>query len=171
MSVSTARRPLPALVFLLVLSVLTAIVWWRVLHRPDASSSPSPKSSSAAPLTCTPGGKAVRLPPASSVLVVVLNGADRNQLASQVSAQLKARGFRTGTPTNAPTTLPGVGEIQFGSAGRASATLLSYYVPGARLVAGTPAGATVNLVLGTDFRSLAAQATVNKAVADAKKPC
>ena len=97
MSVSTARRPLPALAFLLVLSVLTAIVWWRVLHRPDASSSTAPPSHSAAPLTCAPG-KAVRLPPARSVLVVVLNGANRDQLATQVSTQLKARGFRTGTP-------------------------------------------------------------------------
>lgn len=171
MSVSTVRRPLPALVFLLVLSMLTAIVWWRVLHRPDASSSTAPKSSTAAPLTCTPGGKAIRLPAPNSVLVVVLNGADRNQLATQVSTQLKARGFRTGTPTNAPTTMPGIAEIQFSSAGRAGATLLSYYVPGARLVAGTPVGSSVNLVLGTGFHALAAQATVNKAVANAKKPC
>jgi LytR cell envelope-related transcriptional attenuator len=169
MSVSTARRPLPALAFLLVLSVLTGIVWWRVLHRPDASSSTAPPSHSVAPLTCAPG-RALRLPPARSVQVVVLNGANRDQLAGQVSTQLKARGFRTGTPGNADVT-PGVGEIQFSSTGRASATLLSFYVPGATLVAGNTPGATVNLVLGTGFKSLAAQTAVNQAVAKAKKPC
>jgi len=111
------------------------------------------------------------LPPATSVQVIVLNGANRDQLAAQVSNQLKARGFRTGTPTNAPSILPGVGEIQFSSAGRASATLLSFYVPGARLVAGNLSGATVDLVLGSGFKSLAAQTTVNKAIAKAKKSC
>jgi hypothetical protein len=171
MSVSTARRPLPALVFLLVLSVLTAIVWWRVLHRPTASSSTATPSVTAAPLTCTPGGHVVRLPAPNAVLVVVLNGANRDQLATQVTAQLKARGFRTGTPSNAPSILSGTAEIQFSTAGRAGATLLSYYIPGARLVAGSPAGSSVTLVLGTGFKGLAAQATVNKAVASASKPC
>jgi hypothetical protein len=161
----------PALAFLLVLSVLTAIVWWRVLHRPEASSGSPAPTTSAAPLTCTPGGKAVRLPAPSAVSVVVLNGANRDQLASQVTAQLKARGFRTGTPSNAPGIIPGTGQIEFGGAGRAGATLLSYYVPGARLVAGNVSGSSVTLVLGTEFRSLAAQATVNKAVAKADKPC
>jgi hypothetical protein len=171
MSVSTARRPLPALAFLLVLSVLTGIVWWRVLHRPDASSGTAAPPSSAAPLSCTPGGQAVRLPVPSAVSVVVLNGANRDQLASQVTTQLKARGFRTGTPSNAPSIVPGTAQIEFTAAGRAGATLLSYYVPGARLVAGNASGTSINLVLGTGFRSLAAQATVNKAVAKAKKPC
>jgi hypothetical protein len=171
MAVSTTRRPWPALVFLLVLSVLTAIVWWRVLHRPDASSSTAPPPSTAAPLTCTPGGKAVRLPAPNTVLVVVLNGANRDQLASQVTAQLKARGFRTGTPTNAPSVLSGTAEIQFSTASRAGATLLSYYIPGARLVPGNATGSTINLVLGTGFKALAAQATVNNAVAKANKAC
>jgi hypothetical protein len=171
MSVSTARRPLPALVFLLVLSVLTAIVWWRVLHRPNASSSTASPPATTAPLSCTPGGKAIRLPAPNTVLVVVLNGANRNQLATQVTGQLKARGFRTGTPADAPSTLSGTAEIQFSTASRASATLLSYYVPGARLVAQNTGGSSVTLVLGTDFKALAAQATVNKALANAKKPC
>jgi LytR cell envelope-related transcriptional attenuator len=171
MSVSTRRRPLPALAFLLVLSVLTAIVWWRVLHRPDASSGTAAPSVSAAPLTCTHGAPAVRLPAPSAVTVVVLNGANRDQLASQVTTQLKARGFRTGTPSNAPSILSGIAQIEFSTAGRAGATLLSYYIPGARLVSGNASGTSVTLVLGTGFRGLAPQATVNKAVAKANKPC
>jgi hypothetical protein len=172
MSVSTTRRPLPALVFLLVLSVLTAIVWWRVLHRPSASSSPATSPViTTAPLTCTPGGTGVRLPAPNAVTVVVLNGANRDQLATQVTAQLKARGFRTGKADNAPSILSGTAEIQFSTATKAGATLLSYYVPGARLVPGGSTGNSITLVLGTGFKALAAQATVNKAVAKAGKPC
>ncbi|HEU5268953.1 MAG TPA: LytR C-terminal domain-containing protein [Jatrophihabitans sp.] len=158
--------------FLLVLSVLTAIVWWRVLHRPTASSTTTTTPSvTAAPLTCTPGGKAIRLPAPQTVLVVVLNGANRNQLATQVTAQLKARGFRTGKPDDAPSPMSGTAEIQFSTASRAAATLLSYYVPGARLVASSPAGSPLTLVLGTGFHALAPQAAVKQSVASAGKPC
>ena len=172
MSVSTARRPLPALVFLLVLSVLTAIVWWRVLHRPTASSTTTTTPTiTTAPLTCTPGGKAVKLPSPSAVQVIVLNGANRQGLAGEVTSELQARGFHTGTPGNAPSTLSETAEIQFSTAGRPGATLLSYYVPGARLVASNVGGSSVTLLLGTGFKALAAQATVNRAVANASKPC
>ena len=37
MATSTSRRPLPALAFLLALSLLTALVWWRVIHRSDSA--------------------------------------------------------------------------------------------------------------------------------------
>jgi hypothetical protein len=170
MTASTARRPLPAVAFLLVLSVLTAIVWWRVLHRPDSSGAtgtPAPTK----PITCASGSKAVVLPQPDAVTVVVLNGAGRDQLASQVSAQLKARGFTTGVPGDAPAPLTGVGQIQFGRAGKAGATLLSFYVPGAKLVAANRADAGLTLVLGSGYRALAAQATVNGDVAQAKKSC
>ena len=42
MATSTARRPLPALAFLLALSLLTALVWWRVLHRSDSAKAAAP---------------------------------------------------------------------------------------------------------------------------------
>lgn len=101
----------------------------------------------------------------------MLNGANRDQLATQVTNQLKARGFRTGTPSTAPTTIPGVGQIQFGTAGKAGATLLSFYVPGATIVAQKRADAGLTLVLGTGYKALAAPATVARSVAAAKKPC
>jgi hypothetical protein len=157
-------------VFLLVLSILTAIVWWRVLHRPDASSTTS-QPTQVAPLTCTPTGKASAIPTPRSITVTVLNGAGREGLAGQVSSQLKTRGFQTGTPGNAPATVTGVGQIQYGSTERAGATLLSYYVPGAKLVAGGAPATAVQLVLGTGFQALAPQASVTKALAKATKSC
>ncbi len=169
MSVATRRRPLPALAFLLALSILTGIVWWRVLHRAEptgTASSPTPSQSA----RCTPGSRTVKLPTPSSVTVTVLNGAGREQLATKVSTQLKSRGFSTDTPGNAPT-LTGVGEIRFGTAGRPGATLLSYYLPGAKLAAASRRDAKVEVVLGSGFRSLASAATVSRSVATASKSC
>jgi len=169
MSVATRRRPLPALAFLLALSILTGIVWWRVLHRAEptgSASNPSPSQSA----RCTPGSRAVKLPAPTSVTVTVLNGAGREQLAGTVSSQLKSRGFATGTPGNAPA-LTGVGEIRYGTAGRAGATLLSYYLPGAKLAAASRRDAKVEVVLGSGFKALASAATVTRAVAAAGKGC
>ncbi|MDQ2837229.1 MAG: LytR C-terminal domain-containing protein [Actinomycetota bacterium] len=169
MSAMTSRRPLPALVFLLVLTVLTAIVWWRVLHRPDGTTT-ADGPVTVQPIKCTPGGKKVTLPTPASVKVDVLNGAGREQLATQVSTLLKSRGFAVGTPGNAGA-LTGTGEIQFGSAGASGATLLSYYLPGAKMVAQKRSDNLINLVLGSGYQTLASPAAVTKAVTEAKKPC
>lgn len=169
MSTATRRRPLPALAFLLALSALTSIVWWRVLHRPEPSETagtPTPTQSR----QCTPGARAIRLPAPSAVTVTVLNGAGRDRLATQVTAQLKTRGFKVGTP-GTTSALAGVAEIRFGAAGRPGATLLSYHLPGAKLAPGNRAGGSVEVVLGAGYRSLAATDTVNRAVAAAGKTC
>lgn len=169
MSTATRRRPLPALAFLVALSVLTAIVWWRVLHRAEpAGTAQSPGTGQSA--SCTPSTQAIRLPAPASVSLVVLNGAGRDLLATRVTSQLKSRGFKAGTP-GTTSGLSGVGEIRYGATGRAGATLLSYHLPGAKL---TPVGggsARITVVLGAGFRSLAPLDTVTKAVAGAGKPC
>ncbi len=169
MSESARRRPLPALAFLLVLTVLTAIVWWRVLHRPGAST-PAAAPTTVQPARCTPGAKAVRLPNPRAVTVDVLNGAGRYHLATDVSTELKSRGFTMGTP-NSTAALGGVAEIRFGMAGRAGATLLSYHVPGAKLVLARRPDARIDLVLGSGFHALASPAAVSRTVASAKKAC
>ncbi|HEV2887150.1 MAG TPA: LytR C-terminal domain-containing protein [Jatrophihabitans sp.] len=152
MPTATRRRPLPALAFLLALSILTGIVWWRVLHRSEESlATGTPTASQSA--RCTPGARAVRLPNPASVTVVVLNGAGRDQLANRVTSQLKSRGFTVGTP------------------GRPGATLLSYYLPGAKLVPASRRDARIEVLLGSGFRSLATADTVKRAVASAGKTC
>jgi hypothetical protein len=175
MSASSARRPLPALAFLLALTVLTAIVWWRVLHRTDASAS-APVKVTQAP-TCTPTGASATIPKPVSVTVKVRNGAQRDGLASAVTAQLKARGFTTTaadtvTVQSELATLGSeVAEIRFGAAGKAGATLLSYYLPGSKLVVISRSGASVDVVLGKSFKSLATPGSVAAAEAKVKKPC
>jgi hypothetical protein len=169
MSTATRRRPLPALAFLLALTALTAIVWWRVLHRPEpdsAAGAPTPTQSS----QCTPAPNTVRLPAPTAVTVTVLNGAGRDRLATQVTGQLKSRGFKTGTP-GTTSALAGVAEIRFGPAGRAGATLLSYHLPGAKLTAGSRAGAGVEVVLGSSYRSLATPEAARRAAASGGRSC
>lgn len=170
MSVETRRRPLPALAFLLALSALTGIVWWRVLQRPDTSQPTTRTPVTAQSSRCTPGAKSVRLPTPASVTVVVLNGAGRDLLATKVSSQLKARGFTVGTP-DTTAALAGVGEIRYGAAGRPGATLLSYYLPGARLAPVNRPDVKVEVVLGSGFQSLASADTVKRAIAAANKSC
>ena len=168
MSTATRRRPLPALAFLLALSVLTGIVWWRVLHRPEPAD--PVRTPVAGQPTCTPGAQPARLPTPRSVRVVVLNGSGRDLLASRTSGQLKSRGFTVGTPgTTSP--LGGVAEIRYGTAGRSGATLLGYHVPGAKLVPASRTDARITLVLGSGFRALAPAETVNKALAAVTKSC
>lgn len=170
MSATSARRPLPALAFLLILTILTGIVWWRVLHRNDDSTTGT-KPVVVQPIKCTPGAGAITLPKPAAVSVNVINGAGRDQLATQVSTQLKSRGFAVGKPDTAASTLPGTGQIQFGTAGKAGATLLSYYLPGATMVAQNRGDAAITLLLGTGYKALASQTIVTRSVTSAKKPC
>lgn len=65
-----------------------------------------------------------------------------------------------------------MGEIRYGAAGKNAATLIGYYVPGAKLVKLTGRKtATVDVVLGKKFTSLASSQTVKSAENAAAKRC
>lgn len=176
MPVSTNRRPLPALVFLLVLTVLTAIVWWRVLHRPDGdapqkSAATSTSHSPSPPASCPPTAHPVALPAPAKVTVVVLNGTNRAGLAADVTQDLHSRGFAVGAPGNAGNATSGVGEIHYGAAGKAAAILTGFYFPGAKLVADARPDAVIDVVLGSAFDAIATPASATAAQAAARKAC
>lgn len=161
----SARKPLPALVFLLGLSLLTALVWWRVLHRSDAHATTASCQPSA-----TATVKVTVVPNPSAVDVEVLNSTQKDGLAASVAQALAPLGFGIAGAANdltsrAPVT--GVAEIRFGPAGRASAALLLYYVPGAVLVQDSRTTAGVDLALGAKFTALATPAQVTKEMAAA----
>jgi hypothetical protein len=169
MSGSTARRPLPALAFLLALTVLTSIVWWRVLHRTDASSTATTQTRSSSPKVCSPPPA---LPAPHSVSVQVFNSTDRSGIATAASDTLRSRGFAiAATPTDATPTVPGVAEVRYGPSGKAGAMLLGYYFPGAKLVPANRPDARVDVVLGNAFRAVATPGQVSQAIAAAKRPC
>jgi hypothetical protein len=154
----SARRPLPALAFLLALSLLTALVWWRVFNRTQDDG-----DSAGARPTCA-AQQNVNLPAPNTVHVTVLNATDRAGLAGTVSAALAADGFVMGTPDNDTGSVPGVAEIRFGSAGTAAANLLLYYLPGASLVpTPTATDATVVVSVGANVAESGGVQTVDQA--------
>jgi hypothetical protein len=153
----SARRPLPALAFLLALSLLTALVWWRVIHRADSG---HPQAQRTCP---TPSASVV--PPSGSVTVHVLNSTDRNNLARNVASTLGHLGFKVADVGNDPNLVTGVAEIRYGSKGGAAAKLVSFYLPGAKLVARQSSDSDVEISLGAKFKSVATATQAKKTMA------
>lgn len=164
----SGRHPLPPIIFLLVLALAAAGVWWNVLRHDGAGQATAAACSSAQPA-----------PPSldpHTVTVRVLNATDKKGLAGTVADELKARGFQVGPPDNdrSGRKVTGVGEIRHGPRGQKEAAYLSAYLPGATDVQDTRATATVDLVIGPDFAQLATADQVAAAVrqdADASPSC
>lgn len=154
---TVTRRPLPALVALVGLLLLTAIVWWRVLHRgssADGAAKPCPTPTVTATAT---------LPPPAQVTVDVLNSTKRNGIATRARTLLASAGFNTPHAAgndNPKVHVTGIAEIRYGPAGRSGAQLLSYYLPGAKLVPTSSRTATVVVSLGQRYKGVASQRTV-----------
>jgi hypothetical protein len=156
------RRPLPALVSLLALLLLTGLVWWRVLHRDDAGGA---ASSAACP---TPTKTvAATLPAPAKVTVTVLNATTRAGIAAKARTTLVTEGFQV--PTLAANDRPhvrvrGVAEIRYGPTGAKGAQLLNFYFPGAKLVQNTGKTAVVVVSLGDKYKRIPTPAAVRAAL-------
>jgi hypothetical protein len=154
------RRPLPAVIALAALLLLTALVWWRVLHRDSGSA----ESSSCPTERATPSST---LPAPRLVTVRLLNATDRTGIASKARTRLVADGFNI--PAEAGNDRPkvkihGVAEIRFGTKGHAGAKLLLYYLPGAKLVTTSSTSATVIVSLGEKYRGVTSASAVQAAL-------
>jgi hypothetical protein len=172
MTAPERRRPLPALVFIGALSLLTALVWFRVLHRTDdsgkAAASSCPNVSSSTP-TPTP----TVLPVASHVSVIVLNSTSRNGIAGATTKVLAKAGFATSKASDDSALygghglIKGVAEIRYPTGQLAAATLLRYYFLGATLKASDSSGTLVVVSLGSRFTHVNSPAGVKRALAAA----
>ena len=153
------RRPLPALVFLLALTLLTSLVWWRVMNRDNHP---------AAQPTCGPSTHAAAVPRPATVSVSVLNSTTRAGIAKSAAAALTKQGFKVtgyGNDTgHAP--IAGVAEIRYSPDEGQSATLLTYYLPGASMVRTESRSQGVLVIsLGKRYRAVATQHSVQAALA------
>jgi hypothetical protein len=172
MTTPERRRPLPALVVIAALCVLTAIVWFRVLHRSDASDAVVAPTTCPTPSPTQPARPRV-LPVPKRVSVVVLNSTQRNGIAGATKRVLSKRGFKVVLATDdAPQygghgLIKGVAEIRYGPRALAGATLLAHYFPSAKLKATDSTGVTVTVSLGAKFRKVATAAAVHRSVARA----
>jgi len=162
-----SRRPLPALVFLLALTLLAALVWWRVLAR-------SPEDAAAGP-SCTPSTSAAQpkdLPEQEAITVTVLNSTKRQGIATKAQRTLVHDGFQApASAANDSKAYPGysgkvtgVAEIRYGPDGSQGAQLLQYYFPGAKLVTTDAKDSTVLISLGAKYKKVASQQDVTAAL-------
>ena len=182
MAGASVRRPVPAVVFILLLSLLSAIVWYRVLNRPAATAKkattptthacptkPATTSKPATPTsrsgTSSPAGtaRAVAWPSASTVHLIVLNGTQRAGLAKSVAAQLKTRGFAITTVTNDTVDTASVTQVRYGPRLATAAKLVQLYLPGSRLQPNASQATTVTVSLGSTYSRLSTNAAVAKA--------
>lgn len=172
------RRPLPAIVLLVVLAVLSGFVWTRVFENTETAekatrcnipTASTPKRPAPVPAPTdgpvpTPIGK--MLPrnglndttpvPPQDVRVRVLNSNGEVNQATLVSKELTNLGFgKGGKAANDPVytsyNLNCHGQIRFGGAGVSAARTLSLMAPCAQLVRDQRTDATVDFALGSEF--------------------
>lgn len=142
----SGRRPLPPLIFLLVLGLVALGVWWNVF-RQDAELQAQQDA------VCA---EAEAAPPAldpATVSVRVYNASDQGGLAQSVADDLAARGFTIAEVANDSSgrEVTGVGEVRHGPSGKGTAAFLALYLPGAGSWQDTRATQQVDLVLGPEF--------------------
>jgi hypothetical protein len=163
------RRPVPALIFLLVLALAALGVWWNVLNDEHARDQAQASA-------CSRAGEAPASLAPSTVTLRVLNASDKAGAAGQVAETLTSRGFVVTETANDPTdnTVTGVGELRFGKPGRGAADYVRLFLPGATDREDTRPTDVVDLVIGPDFAGLATQEQVDAALApieSAQKVC
>ncbi|MFW3169663.1 LytR C-terminal domain-containing protein [Geodermatophilus sp. CPCC 206100] len=142
----SGRRPIPPLIFLLVLALAALAVWWNVLQDEqdrDAAQAAACTSASAAPPSLDP----------TTVSLRVLNASDTAGLAQTVAAELQARGFVVDEIANDPTgrEVTGPGELRHGPRGNDAAAYVGLHLRGAGDHLDTRATAQVDVVLGPEF--------------------
>jgi LytR cell envelope-related transcriptional attenuator len=155
----SGRRPLPPLIFLLVLAVLASGTWWYVLRDENArerTQAAACSSAAAAPPSLAP----------SSVTLRVFNATSHKGLAGTVAKQLQSRGFKVTEIANDPSgrKVTGVGEVRHGPRGNDAAAYVAAYLTGASDYQDTRASSTVDVVLGPEFKQLATSDQVATAV-------
>lgn len=155
----SSRRPIPPLIFIVVLAVAALAVWFKVLQtdqaRPSSDADPCPT-----PPTVT------ALDPAT-IRLRVLNATPTAGLAAQVTAEFVGRGFPVTETSNdrSGREVVGVGELRHGLRGAEQAAFVALFVPGITLVRDTRSDDLVDIALGPDYTGLAAPEAVAIAIA------
>lgn len=146
------RRPIPPLVFLLVLAILALGVWWKVIHKTEkTTSAPAACSSSASPDVV---GKLATM---SAIKIHVQNGSSQSGLAAAIGAELKGRGFTVLDIGNAPgnADITTAGQIQYGPKGDYGAAVLSHEMMGfEQVMVKSIADDSVTVVAGQAYQGM-----------------
>ena len=160
----SGRRPLPPLIFLLVLALAALGVWWYVLRQEtqevEQQAEACASASEAAPPTA--------LDPAA-INLRVFNATDTAGLAQTVATALQERGFVIDEVANDTSgrEVTGVGELRHGARGSEAAEYVRLFLPQAGDYLDTRATAVVDVVVGPEFTTLASAEEVAAALAPA----
>lgn len=175
MTAPERRRPLPALALIGALCLLTAVVWFRVIHRSDGSaalgsSCPTPSTSATRTPTRSAQAPPSVLPEPRSVSVLVLNSTTRAGIAKAAKHALLWHHFKVVDATNDARsygghgTIPGVAEIRYGPNAVAAATLVRLYFPGSTIRTTHSTSRIVAVSLGRKYKAVATDVAVDKAM-------
>ncbi len=136
----SGRRPIPPLIFLLVLALAALGVWWNVL-RQDAERREDVAAA------CSSAAAAIPSLDPATVNVRVLNASDIKGAAQRVAEAIENRGFVIAEVGNDDTNreVTGQGEIRYGRLGRDAGRFLSLQQPGAVLHEDTRATEVVDV--------------------------
>jgi hypothetical protein len=158
----SGRRPLPPLIFLLVLALAALATWWYVLRQEAQHVAQQEKACQSA------AAAAPSLDPAA-VHLRVLNATDTAGLATTVGTSLTERGFVVDEVGNDSSgrTVTGIGELRHGPRGADAAAFVRVFVPDAGDFLDTRATEQVDVVIGPDFTTLATPEDVAAALAPA----
>lgn len=160
----SSRRPIPPLIFLVILAVVALGVWFRVLQTDQAKSR--------ADVDACPTPPRVTAQDPAEIRIRVYNATTTSGLAAQVSAEVAGRGFQVTETANDRTgrEVLGVGELRHGARGADKAAFVALFVPGITLVRDTRSDDLLDLVLGPDYSGLAAPEAVTMALATPVAP-
>ena len=163
------RNARPAIFLLIVLLVATAMVWTIALTRPTdvreaaVCNPPPPQPDPTQPHLGTPVSRSTMINVAPAKLadakIHVLNASGRGGQAADIAGALKDQGFAQPIAANDPiyahARLNCQGQIRFGDAGQAGAAAVWLVAPCTELYHDDRTDDSVDLVLGTEFTSLA----------------
>jgi hypothetical protein len=160
----SGRRPLPPIIFLLVLAIAALGVWWNVFR---ADSQQEAKQQAA----CSTAQAAAPSLDPTTVRLRVRNATDQQGLATNAAQALQALGFVVDQIDNDDSgrEVKGVGEIRYGPRGKEVAAFVKVFLPDATGYPDTRADAKVDLVIGPDFPGLTPPDKVAAALAPAAK--
>jgi hypothetical protein len=160
----SGRRPLPPLIFLLVLALAALGVWWYVLRQETQEAEQQAEACASASESAPP----TTLDPAA-VNLRVFNATDTAGLAQTVATALEERGYVIDEVANDSSgrEVTGVGELRHGPRGTDAADYVRLYIPGAGDYLDTRATAQVDVVVGPEFTTLASADEVAAALAPA----
>ncbi|WP_324273369.1 LytR C-terminal domain-containing protein [Blastococcus brunescens] len=158
----SGRRPLPPLIFLLVLALAALGVWWNVLRTEKQEAAEQAAACESVAEVAPP----TELEP-GDITLRVFNATSTAGLAQTVATALGERGFIIDEVANdtSEREVTGVGELRYGARGADAARYVRLFLPEAGDYQDVRADARVDVVVGPDFTTLASAEEVAAALA------